>query len=91
MHLPRGTTKSLEAILNTSIRQLSRNSDVATCNILSTPLNQVDAYEGSRLITSQQDMDLIQHALGCSPSLLSSSSSDVTNGENMVIPFKASP
>ena len=41
----------------------------------------------------QQATD-IQHSLGCSPSLSSSSPSlspDVTNGENMVIPFKASP
>ncbi len=72
------------------------------CNILAAFLNQVNAYEGSRLITSQQDMDLrqqataIQYALGCSTSLSSSSPSpslspDVTSGENMVLPFKASP
>jgi hypothetical protein len=43
----------------------------------------------------RQQATAIQHALGCSPSLSSSSSSslshDVTNGEDMVIPFKASP
>jgi hypothetical protein len=43
----------------------------------------------------RQQATAIQHALGCSPSLSSSSSSssspDVTNGENIVLPFKASP
>jgi hypothetical protein len=90
----------LEDILNADIRQLNRNSDVAACNILAAFLNQVNAYEGNRLITSQQAMDLrqqataLQHALGCSSSLSSSSSpsssSDITNGENIVRPFKAS-
>jgi YVTN family beta-propeller protein len=61
-HLPKGAIKSLEAILNASIRQLNRNSDVAACNILDAFLHQVNAYEGSRLITSQQAMDLIQQA-----------------------------
>ena len=49
MYLPRGNTKSLEAILNAVIKQLSRNSDVAACNILAAFLHQVNAYEGSRL------------------------------------------
>jgi hypothetical protein len=56
MHLPRGTTKSLKAILNADIRQLSHNSDVAACNILAAFLHQVNAYEGSRLITSHSKL-----------------------------------
>lgn len=71
MHLPRGTTTSLEATLNAAIRQLNHNNDVAACNNLAAFLHQVNADEGSGRITSQQAIDLrqqvtaLQHALGC--------------------------
>ena len=83
MHLPRGTTTSLEAPLNTAINQLNRNNDVAACNTLNAFLHQVDAKEANRQLTSAQAPELRQQAtairetLGCSSSSSSSSLSGV--------------
>ena len=55
---------------------------------------KVADYNITAVMDLRQQATDIQHSLGCSPSLSSSSPSlspDVTNGENMVIPFKASP
>ena len=72
MHLPKGTTTSLEAPLNTALSQLNRNNDAAACNTLNAFLNQVKAKENNGQLTSQQAADLRQQAtaietsLGCS-------------------------
>ena len=83
MHLPRGTTTSLEAPLNTALSQLNRNNDAAACNTLNAFLHQVDAKEANRQLTSAQAAELRQQAtalretLGCSSSSSSSSPSGV--------------
>ena len=54
MHLPRGTTTSLEAPLNTALSQLNRNSDGAACNTLNAFLHHVNADEANGRLTSHQ-------------------------------------
>ena len=80
MHLPTGTTTSLEATLNAAINQLNRNNHIPVCNQLNAFLNQVNAKQTNGQLTPQQAADLrqqaiaIQRAIGCS-NIGSSSSS----------------
>jgi YVTN family beta-propeller protein len=47
MHLSKGTTISLEATFNASVKQLNRENDVAACNLLNAFLHQVDAKKNA--------------------------------------------
>ena len=72
MHLSKGITISLEAPLNTAIRQLDRKNDIAACNSLNAFIDQVDQKETNGQLTSAQAEELrqpataIQNSLGCS-------------------------
>ena len=83
MHLPRGTTTSLEAPLNAALSQLNRNNYAAACNTLNAFLNQVKAKENNGQLTSQQAADLRQQATAIETSLgCSSTSTTMTTATN---------
>ncbi len=83
MHLPKGTTTSLEAPLNTALSQLNRNNGVAACNTLNAFLHQVNADEANGRLTSHQAADLRQQATAIETSLgCSSSATTLTTANN---------
>jgi len=53
MHSSKGTTTSLEAPLNTAIKQSSRDNNVSTCNLLDTFSRQVNSKENNGQLTSK--------------------------------------
>jgi hypothetical protein len=74
--LKKGTQTSLNGPLHNVIKLLEDNNpsnDIAVCDKLSSFINQVDAKEGNRQLTTQQAEELrqqatsIQHTLGCPP------------------------
>ncbi len=89
MYLSKGTTTSLEAPLNNTIKQLDNNNVVTACNNLGAFLNQVNVKENNGQLTHQQATELIQQTtsiqqtLGCStPSASPPSPSETTNGDD---------
>ena len=82
MHLPRGTTTSLEAPLNTALSQLNRNNDAAACNTLNAFLHHVNADEANGRLTSHQAADLRQQATAIETSLGCSSTATITTTTN---------
>ena len=82
MHLPRGTTTSLEAPLNTALSQLNRNNDAAACNTLNAFLHHVNADEANERLTSHQAADLRQQATAIETSLGCSSAATSTTTTN---------
>ena len=90
MHLPKGTTTSLGAPLNTALSQLNRNNYAVACNTLNAFLNQVKAKENNGQLTSQQAADLRQQAtaietsLGCSSTSTTMTTATNNNGQESI-------
>ena len=91
MHLSKGTTTSLQAPLNTVLKQLDKNNKNGACGPLGAFLNQVNEKQSNGQLTSSQAAELrqqataIQKQIGCSTTTSASAASTDSSQSNSPI------
>jgi YVTN family beta-propeller protein len=88
MDLSKSTTTSLQAPLNSALKQIDRNNEKGACGPLGAFLDQVNEKRSSGQLTSTQADDLrqqataIQKQIGCTTTGASAASTSNTNSES---------
>jgi hypothetical protein len=93
MHLTKGTITSLQAPLNSALKQLDKNNNKGACGPLGAFLDQVNEKRSSGQLTSAQAAELrqqataIQKQIGCTSTTVAASTDNSQSNspiENMV-------